>query len=202
MPIVSLLPSTTEILFAIGAGDDVVAVTLECDHPAAARERQVVSTSTTPEGLSVREIDQFVAAMASWEDRCRLDADALARIDADLVVTQDVCAVCAVDANASFARPGPSLIDGIETVAEILHPGANDCVPDAVLVRGRRPTTPQSGQEPAAMRAAFRALSTDQVMTRYTPPTRASTVIHSHMAPPVSGSVDSSSRNWGFPISA
>lgn len=98
MRIVSLLPSTTEILFAIGAGDDVVAVTFECDHPAAARERQIVSTSTMPEGLSPREIDEFVAAaMARGEDLYRLDADALATIDADLVVTQDLCAVCAVD---------------------------------------------------------------------------------------------------------
>ena len=42
----SLLPSTTEILFAIGAGDDVVGVTFECNHPAEARERRVVSTSS------------------------------------------------------------------------------------------------------------------------------------------------------------
>src|SRR6476469_8672140 len=51
MRIVSLLPSTTEILFAIGAGDDVVGVTFECDHPAQARERTIVSTSALPEGL-------------------------------------------------------------------------------------------------------------------------------------------------------
>jgi iron complex transport system substrate-binding protein len=50
--VVSLLPSTTEILFAIGAGDDVVGVTFECDHPAEARSRRIVSTSTLPEGLS------------------------------------------------------------------------------------------------------------------------------------------------------
>jgi iron complex transport system substrate-binding protein len=50
--IVSLLPSTTEILFAIGAGDDVVGVTFECDFPADARTRRIVSTSAMPEGLS------------------------------------------------------------------------------------------------------------------------------------------------------
>ena len=52
MRIVSLIPSATEILFAVGAGDDVVGVTFECDHPPAARERRVVSTSAMPEGLT------------------------------------------------------------------------------------------------------------------------------------------------------
>ena len=98
MRIVSLIPSATEILFAVGAGDDVVGVTFECDHPPAARERRVVSTSAMPEGLTPKEIDDFVgAAMAAGEDLYRLDAGALAEIDADLVVTQDLCAVCAVD---------------------------------------------------------------------------------------------------------
>ncbi|QZY29835.1 cobalamin-binding protein [Nocardioides coralli] len=98
MRIVSLLPSTTEILFAIGAGDDVVGVTFECDHPAEARSRTIVSTSAMPEGLAPAEIDAFVAtAMARGEDLYHLDEGALAGLDADLVVTQDLCAVCAVD---------------------------------------------------------------------------------------------------------
>ena len=98
MRIVSLIPSATEILFAVGAGDDVVGVTFECDHPPAARERRVVSTSAMPEGLAPQEIDHFVAAaMTAGEDLYRLDAGALAQLDADLVVTQDLCAVCAVD---------------------------------------------------------------------------------------------------------
>ena len=98
MRIVSLLPSTTEILFDIGAGDDVVGVTFECDHPAEARTRTIVSTSAMPEGLSAQGIDAFVAeAMHNGEDLYRLDAGALSGLDADLVVTQDLCAVCAVD---------------------------------------------------------------------------------------------------------
>ncbi len=101
MRIVSLIPSATEILFAVGAGDDVVGVTFECDVPAVARERRVVSSTTLPEGLSPREIDDAVArAVAAGEDLYRLDAGALADLDADLVVTQDLCAVCAVDVTA------------------------------------------------------------------------------------------------------
>jgi iron complex transport system substrate-binding protein len=96
--IVSLLPSATEILFAIGAGDDVVGVTFECDYPAEARTRRIVSTSAMPEGLSPAEIDAYVtSAMSRGEDLYHLDEGALADLDADLVVTQDLCAVCAVD---------------------------------------------------------------------------------------------------------
>jgi iron complex transport system substrate-binding protein len=98
MRIVSLLPSTTEILFAIGAGDDVVGVTFECDFPPEARRRRVVSTSAMPEGLDPAEIDAFVTrAMHAGEDLYHLDEGALSGLDADLVVTQDLCAVCAVD---------------------------------------------------------------------------------------------------------
>ena len=96
--IVSLLPSATEILFDLGAGDDVVGVTFECDHPAEARSRRIVSTSALPEGLPPAEIDAAVSArLAAGEDLYHLDGGALADLDADLVVTQDLCAVCAVD---------------------------------------------------------------------------------------------------------
>jgi iron complex transport system substrate-binding protein len=98
MRIVSLLPSTTEILFAVGAGDQVVGVTFECDTPAEARSRTVVSTTALPSGLSATEIDAHVSrALAAGEDLYHLDAGALSALDADLVVTQDLCAVCAVD---------------------------------------------------------------------------------------------------------
>ena len=94
----SLLPSTTEILFAIGAGEDVVGVTFECDFPEEARTRRIVSTSAMPEGLTPVEIDDFVvAAVAAGQDLYHLSEGALAELDADLVVTQDLCAVCAVD---------------------------------------------------------------------------------------------------------
>lgn len=99
MRIVSLLPSATEILFALGAGDRVVGVTFECDHPPEARSRRVVSGTALPEGLSPAEIDAEVTAMvAAGRDLYRLDAGALSDLGADLVVTQDLCAVCAIDA--------------------------------------------------------------------------------------------------------
>lgn len=98
MRIVSLLPSATEILFAVGAGEDVVGVTFECDFPPEARSRRIVSTTALPSGLTPSEIDAEVQArIGGGEDLYTLDEDALRDIDPDLVVTQDLCAVCAVD---------------------------------------------------------------------------------------------------------
>ena len=144
MRIVSLLPSTTEILFDIGAGDDVVGVTFECDHPAEARERTIVSTSAMPEGLDSAGIDAFVAeAMRAGQDLYHLDEGALSGLDADLVVTQDLCAVCAVDVSVvddALAHLGCS--------AEVLtiDPHTLDEVLESILTIGR-----STGQEPAAL---------------------------------------------------
>lgn len=114
--IVSLLPSTTEILFALGVGDHVVGVTFECDHPAEARTRRVVSGTTMPEGLDPAGIDAWVsAATAAGEDLYTLDAGALADLDADLVLTQDLCAVCAIDVDTVDAA-----LDHLGCRAEVL----------------------------------------------------------------------------------
>ncbi len=135
MRIVSLLPSTTEILFAIGAGDDVVGVTFECDFPAQARDRTVVSTSAMPEGLTPAEIDAYVVgAMARGEDLYHLSEDALAGLDADLVVTQDLCAVCAVDVTVV-----DDALAHLGCTAEVLtiDPHTLDEVLDSILELGR-----------------------------------------------------------------
>jgi iron complex transport system substrate-binding protein len=143
MRIVSLLPSTTEILFAIGAGDDVVGVTFECDTPAEARSRTVVSTSAMPEGLGPAEIDAFVArAVAAGEDLYHLDAGALSALDADLVVTQDLCAVCAVD--VTVVDDALTYLGCSAEVATI-DPASIGDVLDSVLALGSR-----TGREDAA----------------------------------------------------
>lgn len=98
MRIVSLLPSATEILFAVGAGDSVVGVTFECDFPQAARSRRIVSDTTLTPGLSPSQIDAEVSARVSANmDLYTLDEGALRDLDPDLIITQDLCAVCAVD---------------------------------------------------------------------------------------------------------
>ncbi|HEX4686513.1 MAG TPA: cobalamin-binding protein [Nocardioides sp.] len=135
MRIVSLLPSTTEILFAIGAGDDVVGVTFECDYPAEARNRRIVSTSAMPEGLTPVEIDAFVVeAMARGDDLYHLDEGALSGLDADLVVTQDLCAVCAVDVSVV-----DDALAHLGCTAEVLtiDPHTVDEVLESILTLGR-----------------------------------------------------------------
>ncbi len=100
MRIVSLLPSATESLFALGLGDQVVAVTHECDFPPEARSRPVVTRATLPlQSNRSGEIEAAVA-LAATEGRplYEVDVEAIRRLDPDLVVTQDICDVCAVPA--------------------------------------------------------------------------------------------------------
>jgi iron complex transport system substrate-binding protein len=97
MRIVSLVPSATETLFALGLGADVIAVTHECDYPAAARELPKVTRDVLPAGLSAGQIDAAVkertlAGLSIYE----LDADMLRDLRPDLIVTQELCSVCAV----------------------------------------------------------------------------------------------------------
>ena len=97
MRVVSLLPSATEILFAVGAGELVVGVTFECDYPPEARARRIVSNTVLPENLTPAQIDAEVSVrVAAGEDLYTLDEGALRDLAPDLVVTQDLCAVCAV----------------------------------------------------------------------------------------------------------
>jgi iron complex transport system substrate-binding protein len=97
MRILSLLPSATEILFAIGAGDDVVAVTHECDYPPQALQLPKVTSSRGPEVDDPGEIDRHVrAAMHAGSSLYALDTALLERLAPDLIVTQELCPVCAV----------------------------------------------------------------------------------------------------------
>ncbi len=97
MRVVSLLPSATEILFAIGAGDRVVGVTHECDFPADARTRPHLTSSLLPAELDAAGIDRHVrASVHAGSSLYGLDDVALAALEPDLIVTQELCAVCAV----------------------------------------------------------------------------------------------------------
>jgi iron complex transport system substrate-binding protein len=97
MRIASLVPSATEMLFALGLGGDVVGVTHECDFPPAAAELPQLTATVLPEGLSAGEIDAAVKEVVG-EGRAlyTLDEELLAELEPDLIVTQAVCEVCAV----------------------------------------------------------------------------------------------------------
>ena len=97
MRIVSLVPSATEMLFALGLGDQVVAVTHECDWPPEARELPQATRDVIPPGLPPGEVDAAVRALTSEGSAIyELDEALLRRTQPDLIVTQALCAVCAV----------------------------------------------------------------------------------------------------------
>ena len=95
--IVSLVPHATELLFALGAGPEVVAVTHECDYPPAARERERVTSDALPPALSAAQFDAAVRERTQrGEAIYELDRKALGALRPDLIVTQALCPVCAV----------------------------------------------------------------------------------------------------------
>ena len=111
MRIVSLVPHATELLFALGLGDQVVGVTHECDHPEAARARRHVTRDRLPAGLSSAEIDAAVREFTQGGEAIySLDESVLQELQPDLIVTQALCPVCAVsyeDVRAIAERMDP-----------------------------------------------------------------------------------------------
>jgi iron complex transport system substrate-binding protein len=97
MRIVSLVPHATELLFALGLGPEIVAVTHECDHPAGAAELRRVTRDVLPGGLNAAEIDAAVRERTlHGEAIYELDRETLRALEPDLIVTQALCPVCAV----------------------------------------------------------------------------------------------------------
>src|SRR5580698_6694710 len=97
MRIVSLVPSATEMMFALGLGPDLIAVTHECDYPPTALELPNVTRDVLPPGLSSAEIDAAVKERTlAGESIYELDVKLLHDLKPDLIVTQALCTVCAV----------------------------------------------------------------------------------------------------------
>jgi len=95
--IASLVPSATELLFALGLGDRVAAVTHECDYPPGAEQLPNLTRSVIPDGLAATEIDAAVRERTGrGESLYELDEHTLEELEVDLIVTQAVCEVCAV----------------------------------------------------------------------------------------------------------
>ena len=160
-----MVPSSTEMLFELGLGDDVVAVTHECDWPPEAASLPHLTRTVVPEGLSAAEIDRTVReTVAAGRPLYELDRDRLEEQGPDLIVTQAVCDVCAVSYDDVVAvaatLPGRprvvsldpmslgEVLDDIERLAEAAG------VPD----RGRR-LRAQSDARIDAVRAAVAGAS-------------------------------------------
>ncbi|HVM25354.1 MAG TPA: ABC transporter substrate-binding protein [Candidatus Limnocylindrales bacterium] len=141
--IVSLLPSATEIVYALGLEDRLEGVTDECDWPPAARTKRSVVRALQPAGLSAAEVDAWVREQAPSGGLYALDETAMAAIAPDLVLTQDLCRVCAVptgDVDAALERAGcPSRVVTLEPqrLDEVIASVATVADAAGVPLRGR-----------------------------------------------------------------
>src|SRR5262245_59620613 len=137
MRIVSLLSSATEILFGIGAGDDVVAVSHECDYPSEATKLPRATRSIVDSSRPSHEIDEQVKRLLSaGEALYEIDRDLIRQLQPDLIVTQAQCDVCAVRYQdvVEFVAADPSLVQA-QIVA--LNPQSVENILDDVVSVGR-----------------------------------------------------------------
>ena len=145
MRLVSLLPSATEIVYALGLGADLVGVTFECDEPPEARaEKTVVVGGRDTAGMTPGEIDRYVRAqLAAGADLYTLHARALADLAPDLILTQDLCRVCALPSGHVEGA-----LDYLGCHADVLSldPHSLAEVLDSILTVGRRAGVPDSAE--------------------------------------------------------
>lgn len=135
MRIVSLLPSATEILFGIGAGDEVVGVTHECDFPAEAAALPKLTAAAGPELTAPGEIDRHVrAAVHAGSSLYHLDSALLDELAPDLVVTQELCSVCAV--SYEIVTSAAKQLRGRRTRVVSLEPSSLQDVLDTIAFLG------------------------------------------------------------------
>jgi iron complex transport system substrate-binding protein len=159
MRLVSLLPSATEIVYALGLGERLVGVTFECDEPAAARaEKTVVVGGRDTKGMAPAEIDAYVRSrFAAGEDLYTLHAGALAALAPDLILTQDLCRVCAL--------PSGHVEDALEHLgcrADVLSldPHTLDEVLGTIVAVGERAGVPERAADlVAALRGRLAAVA-------------------------------------------
>jgi len=164
--VVSLLPSATEELFALGAGDLVVAVTHECDYPPEAAALPVITRSAL--GLHDQDsagIEEAVAsAAAEGRSLYEVDTAAIRDLNPDLVVAQDVCRVCAVSADQvaldlagiSVIRQHPhSLEDVLREIEELAEACNLNAAPLMTRLRSRIETASQAAGRLPRVRGVF-----------------------------------------------
>src|SRR5687767_10876288 len=119
--IVALLPSATEICFALGLGDRVVGVSHECDFPAEARGRAILTAPRIDPRAPSDEIDRQVRAMVrEGLSVYRIEEERLQALEPGLIITQDVCEVCAV--SFEEVRAAAQRIPGVEAELVSLSP--------------------------------------------------------------------------------
>lgn len=136
MRLVSMLPSATEIVYALGLDDQLVGVTFECDEPAQARtDKTVVVGGLDTKAMTPGEIDEYVRGQLATDGNLyQLHERALADLRPDLILTQDLCRVCALPSGDVEAALGYL---GCQAEVLTLDPRSLDEVLDSILVVGR-----------------------------------------------------------------
>ena len=164
----SLLPSATEIVYALGLEDQLVGVTFECDEPARARQdKAVVVGGRDTSGMSPAAIDAYVREqLAAGQDLYTLRADALATLAPELILTQDLCRVCALPTGHVTEA-----LDYLGCTAEVvaLDPySLDDALATIVTVGHHTGTQHRAEQLVAALRQRLANVA-DRVAGRYRP---------------------------------
>jgi iron complex transport system substrate-binding protein len=194
LKIVSLLPSATEICFALGLGDDVVGVTHECDYPPQAREKPKLTRSNLPERLQTHpgtqpplnpqrsaEIDRHVRAnVHEGSSLYALDTELLDRLKPDLIITQELCAVCAVSyrivsSAAKQLAATPRIIS--------LEPKTLEDVYDTILTVAQAANVPERGRRLVELLRA----GADAIRVRTRACERPRTLLLEWISPPMNG---------------
>src|SRR5215470_16829933 len=159
MRLVSLLPSATEIVYALGLGDQLAGVTFECDEPATARaEKTVVVGGLDTRGMTPREIDDYVRGQLATDGNLyTLHERALADLQPDLILTQDLCAVCALPSGQVEAALGYL---GCQARVLTLDPRTLDEVLDSIIAVGQATGVPgRADRLVAGLRARLAAVT-------------------------------------------
>jgi iron complex transport system substrate-binding protein len=159
MRLVSLLPSATEIVYALGLGDQLVGVTFECDEPPCARaDKIVVVGGLDTRRMTPREIDEYVhGRLAAGGNLYSLHEHALAGLQPDLILTQDLCAVCALPSGQVEAALGYL---GCHAQVLTLDPRTLEQVLGSILAVGQATAVAgRAGRLVAALRARLAAVA-------------------------------------------
>jgi iron complex transport system substrate-binding protein len=139
--ILSLLPAATEIVYTLGLDEDLIGVTFECDAPPDARTKPVVVHSALAPDLDAADIDRQVRERSARDEPLTLlDVDYLRNVQPDIILTQDLCRVCAVpvgDVDAALAKLG------CEAEVVSLDPHTIDEILHTILEVGRRAGAPE-----------------------------------------------------------
>ena len=145
MRICSLLPSATEIVYALGLGDQLVGVSHTCDYPAEARGKPVVSRSIRSiSHLGSREIDAIIRQ--AWDNDNPvhwIDADLLRELRPDLIITQEICDVCAID-QASVYQTAAQALDYRPEIITTRPVGLEEIYQNILLIGAAAQATKQA----------------------------------------------------------